>query len=232
MPDFVEFPPNLRITDRSDPMLMPNTRSGGPGLSGDEQILSPLSARWEWRATVIVRNTVDARSLRVVKSTLQGRYGYLRVKLCDRSRITRRDIGAVDPAAGVTYSDGTLFSDGTGFSLAEPSAPIMAAAAAGASQITVLASAFAGAITAGVFFSINDWLHQVEAWEEDGSNYVLTIAPALREAVTTSDEADFSGRSIWQVMADDVGDIALRLGRTGAVELQLVEPVGRRLGAA
>jgi hypothetical protein len=180
----------------------------------------------------VVRDKADARSLRVIKSMLRGRFGYLRVKLCDRHRITRRDIGAVDQSDGVPFGDGAFFSDGSGFSLAAPSAPLAVAAAAGASEISVPASYISGAMTAGVFFSINDWVHQVDDWEEDGSNYLLTISPPLREAVTTSDEADFSARSIWQFTADDVGDITLRTGKSGAVELRLVEPVGRRLDVA
>jgi len=222
----------LVITDRSDPQLIHATLSGGPGLNGDEQILSALSARWEWSAVLLVRDEVAARSLRWLRSKAKGRFNYIRLRICDRYRITRKDIGAVDPPDGVPFGDGAHFSDGSTWSLSQPSAPLVTDAAAGDETITVPASYFSGAVSAGVFFGLNDWLHQVDGWEEDGDNYVLTISPPLREDAAVGDEADFSGRSIWQLASDEEGGIDLSLGRSGTTQLRLIEPIGRRFDAS
>lgn len=230
----IDFPPNLRLSDRwTEPHLAYSTRTGGPALNGDEQLLSSLSARWELRVEVGIHTEADARSYRAIKAALQGKFNYLRLPLKEPSRITRKDIGTVPTPDGVPFGDGEHFSDGSGFSLAQPSAPLVAAASAGDDTIIVPASYFSGAMSAGVFFGLNDWLHQVQGWEEDGANYVLTITPPLREDAAQDDEADFTARAIWQLAEDSTGKADMSEGgRHGIVELMLIEPIGRRLDAA
>ena len=230
MPDIVEL--TLCMSDRTDPQLAFNTRSGGIAIDGSEQILSPLSERWTFSAVFPIFNERQARTIRVAKSKLKGNFNYLMLRLCDQYRITRRDIGAVYNGSSVPHSDDTFFSDGSGYKLASPTSPIMQAAAANADEILVRASDFAGGITAGVFFSINYYLYQVDDWELDGeepeeSVYRLKISPPLREAVTTTDEADFDAKSLWRLESADDGALALRIGKFGAVTLNLVEPIGR-----
>ncbi len=234
MTTVVDFPPNLRLNGRwTEPHLAFNNRTGGMALNGDEQVLGSLSARWEMRIEVAIHTEADDRSFRVIKTALKGKFNYLRLSLKEPSRITRRDIGAVGMPGGVPFGDGEHFSDGSGFTLAQPSAPLVAAASAGDDTITVPASYFSGAVSAGVFFGINDWLHQVDGWEEDGENYILTISPPLREDAAEGDEADFTGRSIWQLAEDSTGKTDLSEGgRHGNAELVLIEPIGRRLDAS
>lgn len=234
MVDIIDFPPNLRLSDNwSEPLLLHSNLTGGIGLNGDEQILSSLSARWELRVGVLIRNEAESRSFRTIRTQLKGKFNYLRLPLKEPSRITRSDIGAIDLPGGVPFGDGEHFSDGTGFTLAQPSAPLVADASAGDDTITVPASYFSGAMTAGVFFGLNDWLHQVDGWEEDGDNYVLTISPPLRKDAAEGDEADFAARAIWQLAEDSTGKADLSEGgRHGNVELLLIEPIGRRLDAS
>jgi hypothetical protein len=231
--DIIDFPASLRITDRDDPFLVPNVRSGGVAMDGGEQVISPLTNRWRWRIVIPIRNKADARAYRTLILRLNGRYNYLRVPTCDRYRLSRKDVGATYPGDAVPFSDDSTFSDGSGFALAQPSAAVTAAGAAGDGTLTVDAAAFAGAITAGVFFAVNDWLYAITDWSDDGSgNYVLTISPTLREAVTTADVADFRAPAIWALAADDSGIVSLRGGRLGEAVLDLIEPLGRRIVAA
>lgn len=225
MVDIVEL--TLRMSDRTDPELMFNTRTGGEAIDGTEQILSPLSERWRFTAVFPIMDKASARAIRVAKSKLKGRFNYLLLRICDQYRITRKDIGALGSPDGVPHSDGAYFSDGTGYALASPTTKIMADATDGAGQITVRASDFAGAITAGVFFSINYYLYQVDGWLEDGTNYILDISPPLREAVTTEDIADFDAKCLWRLVGDDEGSLPLQAGKFGMVTLNLVEPIGR-----
>lgn len=228
MVDIVAFPAVLQLTDRSDPMLMQNTRSGGVAINGDEQVLSPLSGRWEWRVTFPVRNAVQVRSLRLFKSRMKGRFNYARLGLCDRYRITMKAAGLIGGAA-VPFSDGATFDDGSIFAAGSLHSPVTVAAAAGAVELRVRASDFGAAMTAGVFFSVNDWLNQIEDLELDGADYVLQLASPLREAVAEGDEIDLGGTALWALAADEAGDIDLRLGKLGMGQLTFVEPVGRRL---
>src|SRR5688572_28020353 len=125
-PEIIEWPGNLRISDRTDPQLRFNTRSGGMSLSGVEQIVSPLSSVWVWRAAVPIFNKGQARALRVVKSTIKGAYNYLKIRVCDQFRISRDEVGAYYGGGDeVPYGDGVLHSDGSGFALAQPVAPIL-----------------------------------------------------------------------------------------------------------
>jgi len=226
MPEIIEFPANLTITDRTDPQLGFNTRSPGVAIDGSEQVISPLSELWRYRVIIPIITKDQARSLRVIKSALKGRFNYLLLRLCDQYRISRKDIG-LPPDGTVMHSDGSTFSDGSGYRLAEPSPPLVEDAAENAVTITVRASDFEGYMTSGVFFSIDYWLYQVDDWELDGANYILQISPPLRGAVAAGTEADFSALSIWRLDADASGNLDLNIGKFGFAELALVEPVGR-----
>lgn len=231
MVEVIPFPSILKISDRSEPMVIQNTRSGGMGLDGAEQVLSPLSGRWEWRVAIPIRNKDQARQLRVLKSRMKGRFNYVRMTLCDQYRITLQQVGGAYPEPGIPHSDDTLFDDDTGY-LNSVTSPVQDDASAGATSITIRASDLAGQMAEGVYFSINEWLYLVESFEEDGADYVVTFGPPLREDVLAGAEANFSGVSLWSFVSDTTGDIDMQIGRFGTVALNFVEPVGRRLDAS
>ncbi len=218
------------ISDRTDPLLVPNTRSGGVALNGMEQVISPLTSIWKWRIILPINTVGRARAWRAVNAKLKGRFNYLRARVCDQYRIGRRSIGASYPGDSVPHSDGAFFSDGTGYALAQPTSAVQVAAARGATSVRVLASDFAGAMTAGVFFSINDYLYVVTDWELAGTTeeYIdVTFEPPLRAAIDVDDTVDFDAKSIWVLDTDEMGRMPLRLGRFGEVELNLTEALGR-----
>lgn len=223
MPDIINL--SQPISDRTDPRLVPNTRSGGPAINGEEQIISSLSSVWRWTAHLPIHNKATARSWRLTRALLEGRWNYLRTRICDRYRLSRREVGATY-SGDVPYSDGAFHSDGTGFALAQPSAPILAAAERHATTITISAPEFGGAMSAGLFFSINDRLYVVTGWEQDGDEYELTFKPPLRADVEEGDTADFDAKAIWRLESDDEGKADLRQGRFGSVQINLVEPLG------
>ena len=229
MPSIIDLA--LPISDRTDPILVPNTRSGGVALNGLEQVVSATTAIWKWPSISVPINTVGrARTWRAVNAKLEGRFNYLRLRICDQYRIGRQAVGAVYNGNEVPHSDETLFSDGTGYKLAQPRAPILGAKARGSTTVRIAASNLNGGMSAGVFFSINDYLYVVTDWELAGTaeEFIdISFKPPLRVAATEDDEVDFDATSIWVLDTDDIGKMALRLGRFGQVELSLTEALGR-----
>lgn len=228
MPEIIDLA--QPISDRTDPILVPNTRSGGLAINGVEQVIGPLTAIWKWRIVLPINTVGRARAWRAVNARLDGRFNYLRAKVCDRYRIGRRDIGASFNGTQVPHSDDTLFSDDTGYGLAQPSSPAQEDVARGSTTVRVLASDFSGAMTAGVFFSINDYLYVVTDWAlaGDDEEFVdITFKPPLRATVAAGDAVDFDAKSVWVLDTDDEGLMPLRLGRFGEVELNLTEALGR-----
>jgi len=218
------------ISDRTDPILVPNTRSGGTALNGMEQVVSPMTSIWKWRVVLPINTVGRARAWRAVNAQLDGRFNYLRARVCDRYRIGRSDVGASYNGTQVPHSDETFFSDDTGYGLAQPASAVQVAAARGANSVRVLASDFDGGMTAGVFFSINDYLYVVTDWEipEDDDTVIdITFKPGLRAAADEGDTVDFDAKAIWVLDSDEAGRMPLRLGRFGEVELNLTEALGR-----
>lgn len=234
MADIVVFPGNLQISDRSDPQLVSLTRSGGVAINGVEQIISPLSQRWRWSVTIPIRRKDQARSLRVLLSQLQGRYGYLRMRVCDQYRISRSEMGAtpITSEHGVPHGDGAYFSDDEGYHLAGGTTQPVEAAAEGATSLILDTDI---PLVTGTFFSINDWLYVIETiddpadLDDPGTQRTIHFAPPLREAVTNEDDVNFDAVCLWQLTADDAGSLPLSAGRRGTVTLNLIEPVGRGL---
>lgn len=229
MPEIIDLA-GLPISDRTDPILVPNTRSGGVAINGVEQISGPLTAIWRFRVVLPINSVGRARSWRATLAKLDGRWNYLRLRVCDRARIGRRDVGAWSGSDPVPHSDDSFFSDDTGYGLAQPASSVQVAAARGATSLQVLASDFDGAMTAGVFFSVADWLYLVTDWsvnEDDDTKLDITFKPPLRVAADEGDTVDFDAKSVWILDADDTGRMPLRLGRFGEVELNLTEAIGR-----
>lgn len=230
MPAIIDFPPNLRITHREDPHLAFNTRSGGRAISGIEQVISPLSSHWRWRVSVPITDKVSARSFRAIKTQLQGRFNYLRMRVCDQYRVTRKSVGAWGPDHTPYDSGGVFHSDGTGFYPAQPNSALLAAADIGATSILLNAESLELGMSAGVFFSINNWLYQVDNWEVADGVMTVQFSPPLREAAWPEDvTAEFDAAALWTLATDDEGDYDLQIGKFGQVELNLVEAIGRAL---
>lgn len=222
MPEIIRWPGNLVITDRSNPMLVSNTRSGGRALNGQEQIVSPGSKVWQWQIQVPIYRQDHIRALSILLDTLDGRYGHLMIAMCDASRITRREMGAFPfSGPGVPHSDGAYFSDDTGYALAGGMSVPVGVYASGASSM-VMAGVTA---TGGVPFSINGWLYRVTSVDDDGR---VNFQPPLREPISDDDEILWKPEVIWRLSTDTEGQSFLRLGKFGSVNINLTEPVMRK----
>ena len=232
MPEIIEWPGNLVITDRGHPQLISNTRSGGRALSGSEQIVAPTVRIWNWKIQVEIFRADHLRALSVMLDSLDGRYGYLRINMCDTSRVTRRMMGAVPYSGpGVPHDDGAYFSDGAGYDLTNG---VSNPAAAGNANDTTLAIDFGDVpMIGGAPFSINGWLYRIQYIEDPadldapGTIRTVRILPPLRSDVTPDDEIHWRADVIWRLTTDDQGQAFLRLGKFGTVTIDLTEPISR-----
>lgn len=257
MPDIVDFPGGLIIGDRTDPQLIANTRSGGMAINGFEQIISPLSQRWEWTISIPIFKPHHMRSLRAFLAMTQGRFNYVRIRVCDMYRMSRAEMGAPGSGSPVPHSDGAFFSDDTGYVTATGTAIIPDNIPEGATSMTIDPGF---AMIPGTLFSINDWLYVITAvsdaeipqgegwvlesgeWDDGGMwmtgipwDYVppsptsrtIEFMPPIRSIVSAGDEMNFDPVCLWRLASDRDGAANLRVGKYGIVTLNFTEPVGR-----
>jgi len=232
MPVIIDWPANLRISDRSDPMLMANTRSGGIALNGDEQIISTGSRIWQWQMQVPIYNAGHMRALRVVLAQLDGRFGYVRTRICDQYRISRRNMGAYPIRGSVPHSDDAYFSDGSGYDLSGGTAYPINDSSPGQSQFQIDYGPDVP-MSAGIFISIKGWLYLITAiddpanLDDPGTVRNIHVSPPLRSAIGSDDEILWDAAPIWRLASDGEGQAFLRVGKFGVVTINLTEPVGR-----
>lgn len=227
-----DWPSVLSISDRTDPRLQFNTRSGGMALNGVEQVLSPLSERWTWQIQVPVWNAVQGRALRSFVTKMQGRFNFARIGICDQFRIPPGAWGRdsrLDWPHGVPHSDGAYFSDGAGYALSQLVVNTVGNATINGGSITVPAAPLMGQMSDGLFISIDGFLYVITGWSVSGANYVLQISPRLRAAVPSGSQVLFSGNSVWQFASDGEGALPLQIGRFGVTTINLIEPYGRTI---
>lgn len=164
--------------------------SPGAGLDGREQVVFSENRRWIGQLD-FVRLRADAlRRAQVIGDQLRGRVNHLRVTLCNPGLFRPRTSGAAFlEALGVPtedidrgyllFAEGAGFEGGTGFALPDFVDPVVASDAPAGAAALVLEGMIASLLVPGSFFSIDDFLHRVEA-NEAGT---LSFNPPLRQAV-------------------------------------------------
>jgi hypothetical protein len=228
MVDVVPLPSVLRVSDRTDPELVMNSRSGGVSLAGTEQIISALSGQWKFAVTIPIYSKVQARAWRAFRAKLQGRFNFIEIKVADAYRISRREIGAWNHDNNTPHSDDSMYSDITGHALAQPNAPLLADVAEGATSITISAAVLGGALVSGVFFSIDGWLYLVKDFSVAAGIATIENDPPLRKAQVAGDIVDFDAKFIGRLDADSV-PLDLAGGKYGAIQFTVNEDLLRLL---
>ncbi|MFW2541536.1 hypothetical protein ACN2XU_02760 [Primorskyibacter sp. 2E107] len=207
----IDLPPVVPL--RHAPFwLETDTSSYGPGADGKETIVYTEDRRWVSEIEVPPLNPAVARLASVIGDRLRGRANLLRLTLPnfgtavfegdEAAFLASVGIAADDIARGsLLFSDGASFDDGAGFALPDHDEPVAVAdVAAGASEIQ-LDGYLGRSLAVGAFFSINDFLHRVEA-NTDG---LVTFNPPLREAVPEGAEVEVSNPTVLVRLRDDAG---------------------------
>lgn len=227
--DIVSWPLNTLYPTEISLELMWNTRGGGAGLNGIEQIVSPLSALWSMSITLNVGTEEWLRGYRALKAEMKGRFGWIRFPLFDPHRVRRADAGW-DDSAPIPFSDGTFFSDGSGFASPDITTTVAVAGEIGDEEVAfVVDPTLNDALGTGHYLSINDYLHLVvRPLEKAGDNRIYKIAPPLRADIASADEVKIGRPTMLCRLADDKsGSVSLKYGRFGEPHLDFVEVLAR-----
>lgn len=208
------------------------TRSPGRALNGREQILAGENAVWiaRWNLTRI-KGAARLRLL-AMADDMRGRFGSIRLSVCNRGTLTASDgvaalwaslnISQAEISDGFTrYSDDTTFTDGTGFALPQGGEPkVSATTPAGATRLT-LTGAIGLQLSVGSFFSHDDFLYRVA----ENDNGQIRFNPPLRQAISAGAEVQVSNPTFRGRLTDDDGFALFEeyYRRLQPVELVLVE---------
>lgn len=221
------FPTNiLRPRDRQID-LAARTATPGSALTGFAQVAS--SDAGVWVATlgqILVQGPAQIRLFRQIDALLEGMLNTLLVPACEGSRrpyptgITAADY---EPEP---HSDDTLFSDGSGYLPRQIIATLDAAAALGATQVTIAKDTI-GEIEGGMRFSIGHWLYEVRYVDsQDDTTAVLKIRPPLRVAAEAGDFVDFDWpHCLMRLASDQEMNLSLELSKRGTKDVSFVEAI-------
>lgn len=194
------------------------SKGGASGVTGTGQIIYGALPRYLVNISLPDMIEERLRAWRVVTAKMQGRLNVWRVRMNDMFEPAENN-------GATLFSDGATFSDGSSFS-ALTTAPILANAAAGATQINVDGSYFSNTIDGGQFISISDWPYQVIAADGVDASMLITLGRPLQRALTTADEINLNPTALVVFETDMEG----RLGRSapafGKASASLIEWVG------
>jgi hypothetical protein len=198
------------------------SRSGGPSLSGSEQVVT--SGAGIWTATlgdINIRNATQIRLWRAIAGALEGMAGTVLIPIYDGSRAPTTQ--QADP---LPHSDDSLFSDGSGYA-GNTVVATVAPAALRATQLTITVGS-GHEIKAGQHFSIGQRCYRIVRVTATGTPGVSTVKvwPPLREAVSTATLANFDQPVCLMRLAQDDGmALSLDLWRLGRPSVSFVEAI-------
>ena len=231
--EIIDLPCGLFGPLMSDWILNVRGRAGSDSVTGNGQVVYGNAPRWE--ATLDLSGFGRDRQLAwaAIRARMRGRVNLLRVCVCDRWRPKYQELGlsALDIAMirgdGIPHDEGSLFDTDVGYDYT-PTVTTDAEWEAGSEFITVDATSINGALTAGQWFSWNDWPYQVTGIEGDMDETTYYFEPALRRDLPAGAEiiaGEASG--IFAFQTDLEGRMARELGKHGNTQIQLVEWTNR-----
>lgn len=180
------------------------------GLDGRSQFISIENRTWTNQVTVTNLREERPQILRSFVHAINGPATVFRFPVCNpyTSRVLATEeetllalgITAAEAAAGqLPHDDGTLFDDDTGYYI-DPILEPTAAADAFEGDTTLEVTGYLGLlIGVGTFFSINDFLYEVE----ENAGGTLRFHPTLRENVSRETVVNISDTWVKVRFADD-----------------------------
>lgn len=224
------WPPALRF---SEVMLEPRgaSRSGGPSLSGQEQVVVSPAARWVGTMTVPIadrrygpQNQQDAvLAWRWMKAG--GRAAVILVPASDGRGPAHR-AGIVPSGGSIPFSDGARFSDGSGFSQGYSGATLADAVAMNATQIRISLGTGLRLLPGMRFSMPGGRLHEIsDLVDWDGANlWTVRIGPWTVADWPAGTDLEFDKPVCrMRLASDESGSLNLSLNRFATPTIEFVE---------
>lgn len=202
------------------------TVSGGPALSGREQVIFGPSPRWRASLTLLVNGNDAQKSFRAFIASLRGRARAVRLypECCPPISLYER-LGAEAPPddLGLPHSDDAYFSDDSGYAWPYPVLTLADDAAAFDDVVTVDLEGHDPGIVDGDFIGIAGRLYIVTRIDASSSTEMtLAIEPPLRAAAVAGIAIPTRPSIVMRLAADREGEFS-RESRLARPALELIE---------
>lgn len=233
MPDPLAWP-TLVLPPQSIMFARGNmSRSGGPSVIGNEQVVVSYSDRWTARLTTKLTRMDQVLRMRGLMAAADGRANTWLIPTCSgfqtfTSEALPRAVG-FDAVPRPTFSDAATFSDGSTFAEQElVLGTLTAPASIGARSIVVHMTDQAPQPSWGQYFSIGQRLYVIVSCLPDpggaADTYDIEFRPGLRAVASIGEVVDFSKPAcLMRLATDGEGAIDLDLLRFASVTLNFVE---------
>lgn len=206
----------------------------GEGTQGSGQVIYGNQPRWEASVDLSGFGRERVLAWRAIRASMRGRVNILRICVCDMWRPTYRELGlpsdsiALLRGRGIPHSTGAMFSTGVGYGYV-PVIEVHSGFDAGVEEITLDATAINDTLTAGHWFSHDDWPYQVKGIKGDGMTArTYMFEPPLRRDIAANEPIRMGMATALMAFVDDAqGRMPLRNGKHGTANLQLVEWINR-----
>ena len=190
--------------------------SGGPSLSGFEQVVPQMTDRWQARYQVPVRNREQMLAMRAMLSNLRGRTGTVALPAYENRYAPwhKDQYGRwrTPKTMRTRDLDGTPYADPANIDDTLITATVVNAVLAGATAIDITINVgYGDPVRPGNRFSINARLYEIIGVSQVGLNYHVTIWPWLRFQVYHGTVVDFTSPVCeMRLASDDQGQDAMQ----------------------
>lgn len=192
-------------------------RGGDRGLDGSDQIVSAALPRFVGNLSLVLPQPMIGH-FRAIRAQVKGRTNALRLRLVDP---VSWQSGGGDrwTETWASYIAGTYVDP-------RPKVVTTAAAAAGATTLSIDESAASEPVRVGAFLSYDDWPFMVVGRSGSGASVTLTVT-MLRTAIPNAADVDLNARGLFLLNDPQAGNAVYGNERVGEVTMPVAEWITR-----
>lgn len=206
------------------------SRSGGPSVLGNEQVVVSAAGRWRATYTVKISSIRHRLAYRSWKAASNGRAGTWLIPTCSGFQVMADAAGLSDAfALSDIFVPGNIFADTDGAFPIDPAAALVTAGGIRGARSLAISMSDQTPPSPGLYFSTGSGgtksLYLISSVTRTGGNaYTLVFWPGLRQAVAIGDPVDFATPACrMRLVSDNTGAMNLDLLRFATVSLDFIE---------